>query len=710
MSDTPANNRSTEKGASAARSLRWYLGRPWLRIAILVICGAIARYPALQGQLIWDDDYLVGDNPLIRSPLLILECFRHFLFLDSFATHYRPVQNISYCLDYIVWGGEPLGYHISNLLWHVSGALLLYALLHRLLANLAARSAATAGFDQASGRDWSGAAFLIALLWVVHPVHSAAVDYISGRADSLACVFACGAWLLYLRGRRVNSLFARSAAYCGAASLTLLALGSRESACMWVLLFLLHLFSLERDVRLRAKFAVLGVVLVTVGTYAALRHLPTEHTAVMSDGGSPAVTRVVLMLRALGDYARLMVWPSVLHMERSVEAPGAAFGNAGWRQSIGVEYLSVLGLLVAIGLAYGSWRAGRARSIRAFGAAWFVVSFLPISNLLDLNATVAEHWLYLPSVGLLIFVTGCVMELPLRVRKSAIVVACLATAALTARSFVRSADWLSPETFYRRALATGAAKPRIALNLGVALANKGDYKSAEPLLRRVVKAYPDYPMAVNALAHVLYREGRKEEGNRYFAIASDIAERTRNEYPRTWVAALNVAHMHVREKDLAGAIAIADKARQEYPGTWDLISFESEAVRKLNGPAAALPMVQEFAQANWWHARAAIALGKLYSELGRYSEAEAEFRHAARLDVHGVEGLNLIAQLDIQQNRLDAALTIQRRAVARQPDGPRQHLLLSDILSRMGRTADARAALVHVTQLQAIAQSDTILN
>lgn len=696
------------RAAAPGRGLRWYLQRTWLRVAVLVLCGVAARFPALQGQLIWDDDYLVGGNPMIRSPLLIVECFRHFLFLDSFATHYRPVQNVSYCLDYVIWGGDAVGYHIANVLWHIGGALLLFFLLRRLLPPLINR------FSDANKRSdlASFSAFLIALVWVVHPVHSAAVDYISGRADSLACVFASGAWILFLRAGESAKRAASALLCAGAALLTLLAFCSRESACMWLLVFLLHLFAFEHRLTLRSKFATVAAAGMIVGVYALLRQLPTEHSVPNSDGaGTALVTRAVLMLRALGDYGRVMVWPSVLHMERTVESPGLLLGNAGWRASVATEYLTLLGALVAFLLGLGALRRGRARAIRAFGASWFVLAFLPISNLIDLNATVAEHWLYLPSIGLLIFATGCTLECSPRIRQLIVGVACVATLGLTARSVVRSGDWLSPETMYRSALRTGAAKPRIALNLGVALANKGDSKSAEPLLRRVVRLFPDYPIAVNALAHVLFREGKTEEANHYFALASEIAERTRNEYPRTWIAALNVAHMHVRDHDLPGAIAVAEKAREEYPGTWPLIGFESEMVRKLKGPAAALALVEPFARANWWHAEAAIAEGKLYFELGRYVEAEAAFRHASRLDVHGLEALDMIALLYVRENNFDAALRVLRRALARQPDHPRQHLLLYDIFTRMGRPADAQAALAHVTQLKSEAQeSETLAN
>src|SRR2546430_15452978 len=132
------------------------------------------------------------DNPFIKSPVLIVEIFLHYLFLQSFSAHYRPFQNISYIFDYLIWTTDPYGFHLSNVLWHVGSGILLYLLLARLLK----------GFIGDSRRSFvSIAAFFAALLWVVHPVHSAAVDYISGRADRLAFFFACGSLLLYLRRR-----------------------------------------------------------------------------------------------------------------------------------------------------------------------------------------------------------------------------------------------------------------------------------------------------------------------------------------------------------------------------------------------------------------------------------------------------------------------------------------------------------------------------
>jgi tetratricopeptide (TPR) repeat protein len=702
---------STPTSAAVWRRLNlgWYFERPWLRLAALCICGVVARFPALSGQPIWDDDYLVNSNPFIKSPLLILETFRHPLFLDSFSSHYRPIQNISYCIDYFFWKGDPLGYHLSNLFWHVGSAVLLYFLVHRLLPNLAVRPTgaefSTKDCFQKSVLSVTG--FFIALLWAVHPVHSAAVDYISGRADSLACFFACGSWLLYLHGREVIRPLLRPIFYSGAALSALLALASRESGCTWLMVFVLHLFVFERGMKLRGRLIVFAACLAILGTYVGLRHLPDTQSVVSISGGSAAPVRVVLMLRALGDYGRLLLWPGNLHMERSVEAPEANLGNEGWRHAIGNEYLSILGVLFGAVLLIGALRKGRAKPIRALGATWFIAAFLPTSNIIELNANVAEHWLYLPSIGFLIFAAGCVMELRTIGRRFAVAFACIAVVGLSLRSVVRSGDWVNSETFYRHSLAAGAAKPRMALNLGLILIAKGDFAKAEPLLRRVVAIYPDYPIALNGLAHALFRAGKLDEANHFFQLAKDAADKSREEYPRTWVAVLNVAHMRFREHDLEGALALIEGAQVQYPNTWELISFESEILRQLRGPAAALPSVETFARDNWWHCGAAIAKGKLYSELGRYEDAENAFRHASRLDLGAVEALNLITLLNLRQNHLDLAVASQRRAISRQPDQPRQYLMLSDILEKMGRHGEAEAALAQVHRLQMLAKSGT---
>jgi protein O-mannosyl-transferase len=661
--------------------------------------------PALPGDMVWDDAPLIRDNPLIKSPIFIFEVFRHYLFLDSFAAHYRPVQNLSFIVDYLLWGGNTYGFHLTNILLHVASGVLLYLLLEKLF-----RALRHGEEKPESGSTRSTAAFLVALLWIVHPVHSAAVDYISGRADSLAFLFACAGWLLFLRARVTSGGIKRITLYAAAAISGLLSLCSREIAFIWFILFSLYLLVFQGGQRRRELVVTLIFVFCVIGAYAWLRQLPgTRPSSGLSNEWSGSM-RAVLMFRALGDYGQLLIFPSKLHMERTVVSPAAFYSEKARWNSLDLEYLSIAGLIVVGAILFLASRRGHGQRLRIFGATWFLIAYLPISNLVDLNATVAEHWLYLPSVGFLIFLAGCALNLPFRFRKPLVACTCCAVIGLSARSAVRSSDWVTDEIFYQRTLAAGGASSRVLGNLAQIYSTKGQYAKAEAIFRQVLKMSPDYPIARNNLAEALARQGKKEAAEKILAATSKETEQTRKEYPRTWIPVLNLALYHRKDKDDAGALSIAEKARQDYPGVWEIIRFESELLRETQGPDAALPLVSAFARENWWHLGAAVALGRLYMGKGDTEKAEAVLRRASWLDVYDVEALNVIAEMRLRENRLNEAFVAQRRAVARQPYQPRQYTLLSNILDKMGHTEEARAAIAEGARLKALAQTQLAAN
>ena len=694
------------------RVITRYLRADWLQCAVLLVIGLLVRAWSLNGQRIWDDQYLALQNPFIKSPLLILESFRHYLFLESFSTHYRPIQTISYLFDYCFWNTNAYGFHLTNLLLHATSGVLIYLLARKLLVSLWFRAVPLAVRDRAQKRlsGISLAAFFIALLWSVHPVHSAAVDYISGRADSLAFLFAAAGWLLVFRGRTRKGTAGRWFCFGLAAASGLVALLSRETACVWFALFLGHLLFVERIVGRRAKVVAVTACLLLIGIYAGLRQLPAARSHSLAGDGPPVSVRIALMARSLGDYTRLLVYPGNLYMERTILDPVSSKGNAGWRDAVGIEYLSLLGLATLAALGAGCLRRGKGRAFRIFGAAWFFAGYLPISNLIPLNATVAEHWLYLPSVGFLIFLAGCVIDLPLRFRQASIAFASLAVVGLSARSMVRSTDWADEETFYTRTIESGGSSVRAAVNLAEIYSQRGDTAAAERLFRMVLQLTPDYPMARNNLANVLDKQGRKAEAQDLFDSSAKAAVETRKDYPGTWVAAINLARIKRAEGDFEGALKLLDQARLDYPEIWEVIRCQAEVLRVAQQAEAAGKLVQDFAGKNWWHYEASVALGRLYAAQGDAERATAAWRHASRLDVHDAESLNLIAGVRLRQNRLDEAFQIQQRAVARQPDEPRQYRMLSDILTRMGRADEARAALAQVSQMEAFAKAESRIN
>jgi Flp pilus assembly protein TadD len=72
--------------------------------------------------------------------------------------------------------------------------------------------------------------------------------------------------------------------------------------------------------------------------------------------------------------------------------------------------------------------------------------------------------------------------------------------------------------------------------------------------------------------------------------------------------------------------------------------------------------------------------------------------------------LHLIALIKLRQNHLEEAFRAQSRAVSRQPEQPSQYILLSNILEKMGRADEARAALAHVSRLRALASNQIVIN
>src|SRR5919109_1459417 len=99
----------------------------------LIICAAllvlifVAHAPALRATFVWDDTALVLRDPLIRSWRLIPEGFQHFLFVDATPSNfYRPLQRLTYTLEYWAFAFRPAPYHLTNIVLHAATAIMLF--------------------------------------------------------------------------------------------------------------------------------------------------------------------------------------------------------------------------------------------------------------------------------------------------------------------------------------------------------------------------------------------------------------------------------------------------------------------------------------------------------------------------------------------------------------------------------------------------------
>jgi tetratricopeptide (TPR) repeat protein len=659
---------------------------------VFLLACLVAYAPALNGELLWDDIYLVGENPFFKSPAFVFEVFRHWLYLDSLSLYYRPVQNLSYILDYWLWNRNPVGYHLSNVLLHTTSGFLLYLLLRKILPSLLSSKEKT-------GK--SAIAFLVSLIWIIHPIQNAAVAYVAGRADSLATLFAVGGWLLYLQ-HKPGKL--RAACYCIAPFLFLIALCSKEIAFIWIGLFTVYLFAFDKELKLQAKIVSIVSLLAVFVCYLWLRHLP-EARATQTAGSEDFVFRVILMLRALGDYASLAFFPDQLHMERIVFT-SVAYRNVDlWQRSIRFEYLSSIGMLTLAGASYAAWSKRPGQRLRIFGIAWFALGFLPISNLFPLNAQVAEHWIYMASFGFLLIIAGCIVALPKQHAWVAAAIVCLATFGLTIRTSFRAEEWSSAETFFRQTIASGGSSARVNLNLAHIYSGHGDYVKAEKVLRDALERFPDHPNIKINLGINLLKQGRTQEAEAFLQFDNAASKTMVGMYPHTWSAALNVAHLRYQEGKYDESLAILEDAISRYPDTWELVQFKAQVVEHEYGAVRAIPVVDKYASARWWHYDSHLLLGQMRLEAGDLDGAIADFERAAKLDVHATEPLERIARINVMQNKMDMALAAQKKAIGRGLQQPNQYLMLAAILSQMNRKEEALDAFQKAQDLRAAAQT-----
>lgn len=676
----PPRSRSTARWADL---LCRPVGAPLLFLAVTLAIYA----PVLGGQFVWDDHYLVAGNGLIRSPVFLLEVFRHTLFGGE-SNFYRPVQTLTYLWDYHWWGLNPFGYHLTSTLVHALDGCLLFALLRRILPGwtlgMGARTPAT-----------DRLALAVALLWVVHPVHSAAVAYIAGRADSLAMGFCVGAWLLC--GRALASPgrpLARAGLAAGAFGCFLAGLCSKEISCVWLALFAGWLFTARPTPR--GRWLALAGGLFAVGVYLCLRHLPPPAPTPPPPPGT--VPRWVLMLRALGDDGRLLLFPDRLYMERQVFA---APGLVNPADPAYYHALAVLGALVLAAFAVGTFLPGRGRTLRWVGAAWFVAGFLPVSNLLPLNASIAEHWLYLPSVGFLLFLTGAALDVPwprlsprLARPQAATAAVALLAGALGGRTWLRAHDWTDSLTFYRQTIRDGGDFPRMREGLAIVCLEGGDPVQAAALLSDLVAGHPQAFSARINLATIPLRTGRLDEGRSAFEkIAADLAASNDHRAgPVECATTIRVLDRLEPPSDPAWPPlrrALFDRAGGQFPPSWDLVRLGITDREKSGDLPGALALAEGFVAAHWWHVPARLEAARLFAAAGRPDAALDAWRQATRFDLRDADAPAAAAAFCLTRGRLDEALAWQQTAVHRQPGSSRQHLLLAQVFAIRGQAADA---------------------
>ena len=584
----------------------------------MIICGVLvalifaAHAPALRATFVWDDTALVLRDPLIRSWRLIPEGFQRFLFVDATPSNfYRPVQRLSYTLEYWAFAFRPAPYHFTNILLHAATAMALFIF-----------ALAFFRLYQVDERKSLGVAAIASLAWALHPLHSGVVDYVSGRADSLAALFGFAA--LYFTVRALGQESAWTFYTLTGFALMASAL-SKESGLVFAALAIALILLRKNGKGIVAIGAAIAIVLTI---YLALRTQVPRVDVPRLSPPAPALVRPIIAARALAEYTGLLIAPVKLHMERDVENHPWGYNPASLTAGAWRELETLAGLVVFGVLLWWAHRAfNRAPVIFAL-LICAAISYLPVSGLFSLNANIAEHWIYVPLAFVLLAI-ALQVALIVRARTTLSSVLALATlwiAFLGVRTFYRAQDWRDPRTFFARTVAAGGDSARMLINLGGLELSDGHLEEAAVFLRRALAKNPEQPFALLNLAAVALKRND-------VSAARGFLERAQKNPVSLAQAEEMLALVEQKEKGRINLVRLHMASRTD-PPSWSIMRRYLAALAVSNQTEKAVAELQTVLATEWYRAESWQLLSDYLTRLGKAGEAAKALAQAHAFDVH----------------------------------------------------------------------------
>jgi tetratricopeptide (TPR) repeat protein len=341
--------------------------------------------PAMKGAFLWDDHYFISQNPMILGPRFLQDFLRtpfggppgldeQSLRLGQAMPFYRPLTSFSYWLDANIWGLNPAGFHLVNILLHFFNGLLVLLIFVKL------------GIRRPL-------AFFGALLFSAFPIHFENVSWISGRPDLLAFFFAALSVYCFIqyRAHRGRLLLAASSLFY------LFALLSKESAIFLILLFFLCLYQTEKILKNAA------IVMLPFGLSLLIWFI-LRQAALGSGHFSYSKIGFLDFCAALGFYSFKSLFP--FHLSTTIDA-SSVFANTACRVFGGV--LLAAFLFFSVGLMKKRWPKNRPPLL----AVAYFLSLLPSLLVIFSASTVsllAWRFLYLPSAVVIFSILLCLQS------------------------------------------------------------------------------------------------------------------------------------------------------------------------------------------------------------------------------------------------------------------------------------------------------------
>ncbi len=501
-----------------------------LALSILAVFGRLAFFDFV----FFDDHVYVIEKAQVLAGLTT-ESIR-WAFTATDAGFWHPLTWLSLIVDREIWGLNPGGYHITNILLHLAATLLLFTALNRL-----------------TGALWKSG--IVAALFALHPLHVESVAWIAERKDVLSGVF----WMLslFLYARYVES------PGWGRYSLVLLSfilgvMAKPMVVTLPVIMLLLDVWPCNRlsEGNWRRNWKLVfweKIPFLIIGVAVGLVTMMAEQQvgALKSFEEFPFFARLTNAIVAYGFYLYKMALPFNLSVH--YPHPGA------WPLGPVALSLAVLGVISCFSI-----KQLKSAPYLLVGWLWYLISLLPVIGLIQIGGhAFADRYTYIPLIGVFIalvwWVGGLTEQRKLRqflgsdrLQLLAAMSGLAAIVFFALISVVQVGRWQNAETLFRQAVMVTENNYLAHNNLGAALSRQGRHGEAIPQFERALQIRPDYQEALFNMGEALAGEGRYGEAlpfyGRVLALQPRFAEGHNNiaiAYAKT--GNINQAIAHFRE-------------------------------------------------------------------------------------------------------------------------------------------------------------------
>jgi hypothetical protein len=425
----------------------------------------------------------------------------------------RPVANLSFAVNHLIGGLDPVGYHWANLLVHLATGCALGWVCWLLAMPYCARRA---------DRDWAViVSVTVAGVFLLHPANTQAVTYVVQRMTSMATLFGLIAFGLYVKARTGGKH--RRLLASGSAVAWLVALGCKEIAACLPFVVALYEVSFHRQAW-RSRLAWLasrrGIVpiagFVAVLAWLAWTVASTRYVSWNDDFPGRNFNgweRLLTQARVQFLYLSLLLWPAATRLTIDHEIAVSTSLMSPWTTLPAV--LGVFAFCAAV-----VWLVIR-HPRYGFPLGAYLLAHSLESGPIGLEL-VFEHRLYLPMAFLLLALATLLSCQPRARRRGALIVVLLSCVPLSIATHERNVVWADPIAFLTYTAQKAPGKSRPWYNLGTLLGPSGDLAGAERAFRHALSIEPDRSETHNQLANVCRLTGRTREALEHYRAAVEL--------------------------------------------------------------------------------------------------------------------------------------------------------------------------------------------